>query len=97
MADDNKVIVMLFSVEFNNVFDKIFVLSLPNIHHSIKSFKNVTRRNGYIDNILELKKKLCYDYIQNNVYPSQGVPKVFTYGPISAIDIVTHMPIRKKP
>jgi hypothetical protein len=69
-VDDNKVIVMLSSVELNNMFDKNFVLSSPNIRHTIKSFKNVTKGNGYIDNILELKRKLCYDYIQDNVFPS---------------------------
>jgi len=82
---------MLFSDEFNNVFDKIFVLNSPNIHHTSKNFKNVTKGNGYIDNILELKRKLCYDYIQDNVFTNQGVPKVCTYGPTSGVDIVTHM------
>ncbi len=38
-----------------------------------------------------MKRKLCYDYIQDNVYPNQGVPKVSTYGPTSGVDIVTHM------
>jgi hypothetical protein len=82
---------MLSTIELNNVFDKIFVLSSPNIRHTIKSFKDVTKGNGYSDNILELKRKLHYDYIQDNVFPIQGVPKVSTYWPTSGVDIVTRM------
>jgi hypothetical protein len=72
------------------------MLSSPNIRHTIKSFKNVTKKNGYIDSILELKRKLCYNYIQDNVFLGQNVPKVYlfkmsTHGLASGVDIVMCM------
>jgi hypothetical protein len=72
------------------------MLSSPNIHHTIKSLKNVTKKNGYINNILELKRRLCYNYVQDNVSLGQGVPKVYlfkmsTHGLASGVDIVMHM------
>jgi len=90
---------MLSNVEFNNVFDKFSMLSSPNIRHTIKSFNNVTKGNGYIDSILELKRRLHYDYIQDSVFPYQGVPKVYlfnmsTHWPTSGVDIVMCMQLR---
>jgi hypothetical protein len=72
------------------------MLSSPNICHTIKSVNNVTKRNGYIDSILELKRRLRYYYIQDSVFLDQGVPKVYlfkmsTHWPASGVDIVMHM------
>jgi hypothetical protein len=96
LANDNKDIVMLFNVELNNVFNKFSMLSSPNIRHTIKSFKNVTKKNGYIDIILELKRRQCYNYIQDSDFLGQGVPKVYlfkmsTHGLASGVDIVMRM------
>ncbi len=87
---------MLSNVEFNNVFDKFSMLSSPNMRHTIRSFNNVTKGNGYIDSILELKRRLCYDYIQDSVFPYQGAPKVYlfkmsTHWPAIGVDIVMCM------
>jgi hypothetical protein len=87
---------MLSNVEFNNVFNKFSMLNSPNICHTIKSFNNVTKRNGYINNILELKRRLHYDYIQDSVFPNQGAPKMYlfkmyTHWLASGVDIVMHM------
>jgi hypothetical protein len=72
------------------------MLSLPNIRHTIKSFKTVTKKNGYIDSILELKRRLCHNYIQDSVFLGQGVPKVYlfkmsTHGLANGVDIVMCM------
>ncbi len=68
--------------------------------HIINYFKNVTKGNGYTDNIFELKRRLCYDYIQDIVFCGQGVPKVYffkmsTHGPINGVDIVMCMQSRR--
>ncbi len=96
LADDNKATIMLSNVKFNNVFDKFSMLSSPNIHHNIKSFNNVTKWNGYIDSILELKRRIRYDYIQDNVFLDKGVSKVYlfkmsTHWPTSGVDIIVRM------
>jgi hypothetical protein len=72
------------------------MLNSSNIHHTIKSFNNVTKRNGYINSILELKRRLHYDYIQDSVFPYQGAPKVYlfkmyTHWLASVVDIVMLM------
>jgi len=36
-VDGNKATIMLFNVTFNNVFNKFFVLSSPNIHQRVQS------------------------------------------------------------
>ncbi len=72
---------------------------IPFAPHTINNFKNVTKGNGYTDNILELKRRLCYDCIQDIVFCGQGVPKVYffkmsTHGPINGVDIVMCMQSR---
>jgi hypothetical protein len=62
----------------------------------MKNFKNVTKKNGYIDSILELKRRLSYEYIQDSDFLGRGVPKVHlfkmsTHGPASGVDIVMCM------
>ncbi len=51
---------------------------------------------GYIDQILDLKRWCLYDYIQDNIFLSQGSPnsfliKMYTYDIANGIDIVRHM------
>jgi hypothetical protein len=47
--------------QLEEIQDKFIVLSLPNVHNLVTSFKHCPG-GGYIDNILELKSKNCYDF-----------------------------------
>ncbi len=51
---------------------------------------------GSIDQILDLKKWSLYDYIQDNIFPSQSslksfLFKMFIYGLTIGVDIARHM------
>ncbi len=47
------------------------VIVFPNIHNLITSFKHQPIYRSYIDNILLLSSKSCYDYIQNSCFLGQ--------------------------
>ncbi len=56
----------------------------------------MSRRHGYIDNILKLKRRNKYDYIQESVFHGQGSPKVYlfkmsTFRLVSGVDLVKQM------
>jgi hypothetical protein len=54
-------------------------VSSPNIHNLVATFKHHLG-HGYIDSILELKSKSCYDYIQKCCFLGQVVgQKVFIF------------------
>jgi hypothetical protein len=56
-------IVELFNNEqLEHIQDKFYELSFPNIRNLVASFKHCSR-DGYIDNILELKSNNRYDYV----------------------------------
>jgi len=54
---------LLKGEQLEKIQSKFYKLSLPNIHNLVASFKHHSG-HGYIDSILELKSKSCYDYIQ---------------------------------
>jgi len=85
--------VLLSGVSLASIMDKFSILSLLNVCYTISNFHNVFRKHGYIDNILELKRKNKYDYIQENVFLGQGSFKVYffkmsTFRPTSGVDLV---------
>jgi hypothetical protein len=47
---------------------KFCELHSANVYNLVASFK-CHLRGGYIDSILELKSKICYDYIQKCYFP----------------------------
>ncbi len=65
MLDDcnNGKMELLKGEQLEQIQDKFYELSFPNIHNLIGFFKHCLG-NGYIDNIPELKSKNQYDYIQ---------------------------------
>ncbi len=70
---------LLKGEQLEKIQDKFFEMSLPNIHNLVLSFKHRSG-HGYIDSILELKFKNCYEYIQECNFPRQVVgQKVFIF------------------
>jgi hypothetical protein len=62
-GEENDLVVFLIGSSLDNVMNKFCVPSSPNIWYTINNFKNVSKGNDYIDNILDLKKSLKFDYI----------------------------------
>ncbi len=56
--------------QLEEIQDKFIVLNSPNVHNLVVSFKHHPG-GSYIDNILELKSKSRYDFIQECCFPSQ--------------------------
>lgn len=66
--------------QLNMAMDKCMSLCFPNIHNLITSFKHHPIYRSYINNILLLNSKICYDYIQNNCFLGQiYIKKVFLF------------------
>jgi hypothetical protein len=53
---------LLKGEQLEHIKDKLCELSFPNVCNLVASF-NHHLGGGYIDSILELKSKSCYDYI----------------------------------
>jgi hypothetical protein len=51
---------LLKGEQLRRIHDGFYELSSPNVHNLVVSFKHCLG-GGYIDNILELKSKSCYD------------------------------------
>jgi hypothetical protein len=49
--------ILLLGASMTFVMEKISILNSFNVYYIICNFHNVSRRHGYIDNILELKRK----------------------------------------
>ncbi len=59
----NGTVELLKGEQLKHIQNKLYELSSPNVCNLVASFK-CHLGGGYIDNILELKSKSCYDYIQ---------------------------------
>lgn len=78
------------------VMDHFSTLTSPNIRNQVNALRMGSGSRGYMDNIMDLKKKSMYDYIQDNVFPGQGARKVFmfkmsTKGEGSGVSLVKRM------
>lgn len=60
------------------VMDKFRLLGSPTIRNTISSFRHNTN-GGPIDNIISLKMKNTYSFIQDSVFPCQGKDKVYLF------------------
>ncbi len=81
-------------MEFDLLLEEFSPLHFLNIQKQMNKLSNGTK--GSIDEILDLKKWSLYDYIQDNIFPSQSslkkfLFKMFIYGPNIGVDIVRHM------
>ncbi len=99
-GEENDLVVLLTGSSLDNVMNKFFVLSSPNIWYTINNFKNPSKGNDYIDNILDLKRSLRFDYVEENVFPHQGWHKVYlfkmyTCGPTSGVDLLKCMQFKR--
>ena len=77
------------------VMDRFRILSSPNIRNAISTFRP-TANGGPLDNIIKLKLKSPYAYIQDSVFPGQGKEKIYLFkmseeGPGSGVDLVKRM------
>ncbi len=84
----------LQGVEFDLLLEEFSPLHFLNIQNQMNKLGSGTK--GFIDQILDLKKWALYDYIQDNIFPSQSSLKSFLfkmsiYGRIIGVDIVRHM------
>lgn len=80
----------------NGVMDQYTVFSSPNIHNIISSFRFQYGGKGYVDNILELKKRSKYDIVQESVFLGQGSKKNYLFkmsvkGPWIGVNLVERM------
>ncbi len=79
LVDDSgtKIVELLNDKQLEQIQDKFSKLSLPIICNLVVAFKHHAGHD-YIDNILELKSKSPYDYIQECCFPGQIIgQKVF--------------------
>ena len=86
---------MLKVEEMEEVMDCFQYLSSPSIRNVISSFRS-NNHGGIIDNIMTMKRELKFEFIHDNVFPSQGKEKVYmfkmlTEGPGSGVDLVRQM------
>jgi hypothetical protein len=58
------------SEQLKHIQDKFIEMNSPNVHNLVTSFKHHPR-GGYINNILELKFRSHYDYIQECCFSRQ--------------------------
>ena len=77
------------------VMERFRILSSPNIRNAIATFRP-TAAGGPLDNIIKLKMKSPYAYIQDSVFPGQGKDKVYLFkmseeGPGSGVALVKRM------
>jgi hypothetical protein len=68
----NGLVELLKRKHLEKIQDKFSKLNLPNVRNLVTSFKHHSG-HGYIDSILELKSKSCYDYIQECYFPRQVI------------------------
>lgn len=66
--DGNNLVEVVKGKQLNNVMDKFIPLKSSNIFNFITSFKHYPTNRGYIDNILLLKFRSHYNYIQYNCF-----------------------------
>ncbi len=64
-------------MEFDSLLKEFSPLSSPNIRNQVNNFKLSSAIKGSIDQILDLKRRCLYDYIQNIVFLGQGSPENF--------------------
>jgi hypothetical protein len=57
--------------KLHQVMDKFTTLCSPNVKNLMASFKHLLIARGFIDNILILKSKSPYDYIQDSCFLGQ--------------------------
>ncbi len=69
--DGDDPIELLKGEQLNKVMDNFMPLCFPNICNFIALFKRRLINNGYIDNIILLKSKSCYNYIKDNCFLGQ--------------------------
>jgi hypothetical protein len=69
--DGNDPIELLKGEQLNKVMDNFMPLCFPNICNFIALFKHCPINNRYIDNIILLKSKSCYNSIQDNYFFGQ--------------------------
>ncbi len=86
----------LQGVNLHGLMDRFFTFFSSNIQNLVSAFRHGNCRHGPLDNILELKKNCPYDYIQYNVFPCQGFPKVYLFkmsprGKGNGVDLVSCM------
>ncbi len=65
---NNGIVELLKGEQLKHIENKFYELSSPNVCNLVASFKRHSG-GGYIGNILELKSKNCYDYIQECGFP----------------------------
>jgi hypothetical protein len=65
---NNGIVELLKGEQLKHIENKFYELSSPNVCNLVAFFKRHSR-GGYIGNILELKSKSCYDYIQKCGFP----------------------------
>ena len=75
------------------VMEKFRLLSSPNIRNATLK---PSASGGQVDNIIKLKMKSPYAYIQGSIFPWQGSDKVYMFkmseeGPGSGMDLVKRM------
>ncbi len=84
----------LQQAHLRGLIDRFLTFFSPNIKNLVSTFKHGNVRHGPLDNILELKRDILYDYIQDNVFPSQGLSEIYifkmsTKGKGNGVDLVT--------
>jgi len=67
---------MLKGEKMEEVIDRFQHLSNPNIQNVISSFR-LNNQGGVIDNIMFMKKESKFEFIHDNIFPSQGKEKVY--------------------
>ncbi len=83
--------------KLDKVMEKFETLCSPNIQNLITSFKHNANIQGPMDNILILKLKSPYDYIQDSCFLGQMAKqkvflfKITLYKLASGVDLVRHM------
>ena len=87
----------LTMAELVPVLDKCKNLTSPNLRNKVASFRYL-RRYGVMDSITKLRGSSKWAYLQNNMFPGQGLQsdKVFVFkmsevGPGSGVDLVRRM------
>ena len=79
-----------------SVMDKFSGLTSPNVRNQVHALRFASGSRGFIDNIIELKRRSLYDYIQDSSFPGQGSSKAYlfkmsTAGGGSGVDLVKRM------
>lgn len=83
--------------KFTQVMDKFTTLCFPNVRNLVTSFKHHFLHKMYVSNILALKYKNGYEYIQDSCFPRENYGKkmllfkMFMHGIVSGCDLVKWM------